>query len=465
MPLNHQQKVLRLQQQLIEHRQSGSEKQIRFRHGGTNATRPKQQSKYTMIDTSDLNQVLRIDTENQIAVAEANVPMDQLVKETLKYNLIPQVVVEFPGITVGGAVQGAALESTSFRFGQFDETCVHYEVITPDGEIRQCSKDENAELFYGIVGSYGSICLITSVTFRLMDAAKFVALQYIPVTSFAEMVAKCREYASQQIDFVDGIMFAKDKGVLLVGHLEDAPKHPVQTFANATDPWFFLHAKKMSDQHHTECVPIVDYFFRYDRGAFWMGDYVFDILKLPRWDICKRVFNAFFTTRNLYRGLHHANYFQAFFIQDIYFPADTVTKYLEFVDQHLGIYPIWLCPMKPTRNPAKLSPAYIDTDFIINVGLWGRSAAFANPIDKNRQVEKLMIELRGRKMLYSQQYLSEEQFWQVYDQDWYNQLRQTFQAPQMFPTVYEKTIVRKEYKPTPIRGFFRFYWSLLTNRF
>ena len=146
MSLSHQQKVLRLQQQLIAHRQSGSEKQIRFRHGGTNATRPKQQSKYKMIDTSDLDQVLRIDAENKIAVAEANVPMDQLVTETLKHNLIPQVVVEFPGITVGGAIQGAALESSSFRFGQFDDTCLQYEVITPDGEIRQCSKDENVDL-------------------------------------------------------------------------------------------------------------------------------------------------------------------------------------------------------------------------------------------------------------------------------------------------------------------------------
>jgi FAD/FMN-containing dehydrogenase len=41
--------------------------------------------------------------------------MDKLVKATLKYGLVPPVVTEFPGITVGGAIQGAAAETSSFR--------------------------------------------------------------------------------------------------------------------------------------------------------------------------------------------------------------------------------------------------------------------------------------------------------------------------------------------------------------
>lgn len=48
--------------------------------------------------------------------------MDRLVEETLKYGLIPPVVMEFPGITVGGGYSGTSGESSSFKHGFFDRT-------------------------------------------------------------------------------------------------------------------------------------------------------------------------------------------------------------------------------------------------------------------------------------------------------------------------------------------------------
>lgn len=49
-------------------------------------------------------------------------PMDRLVEETLKYGLIPPVVMEFPGITAGGGYSGTSGESSSFKHGFFDRT-------------------------------------------------------------------------------------------------------------------------------------------------------------------------------------------------------------------------------------------------------------------------------------------------------------------------------------------------------
>lgn len=41
--------------------------------------------------------------------------MDALVEATVKHGLVPPVVPEFPGITVGGAYNGTGGESSSFR--------------------------------------------------------------------------------------------------------------------------------------------------------------------------------------------------------------------------------------------------------------------------------------------------------------------------------------------------------------
>ena len=90
---------------------------FRIYHGSTNSTRTVAFSKDKMIDTSGLSNVLHIDKESHIALVEPNVPMDCLVKETLEYGLIPPVVMEFPGITVGGGFSGTSGESSSFKHG------------------------------------------------------------------------------------------------------------------------------------------------------------------------------------------------------------------------------------------------------------------------------------------------------------------------------------------------------------
>lgn len=47
-------------------------------------------------------------------LAEPNVPMDSLLEACLQHGLLPPVVMEFPGITVGGGFAGTAGESSSF---------------------------------------------------------------------------------------------------------------------------------------------------------------------------------------------------------------------------------------------------------------------------------------------------------------------------------------------------------------
>lgn len=64
-----------------------------------------------MVDTSGLNHVITIDTKSMTALVEPNVPMDALVEATLREGLLPPVVMEFPGITVGGGFAGTAGES------------------------------------------------------------------------------------------------------------------------------------------------------------------------------------------------------------------------------------------------------------------------------------------------------------------------------------------------------------------
>ncbi len=147
--------------------------------------------------------------------------MDMLVQETLKYGFVPPVVMEFPGITVGGGIQGGAGESSSFKYGGFHQTCLEYEMVLGDGTIVTVSPRKNADLFWGTACSYGSLGVITKVKLRIIPAKKYVLLTYHRVNTFGESIKLLEKEGKEKtsIDFIDGILFSEKSGTIMTGYL------------------------------------------------------------------------------------------------------------------------------------------------------------------------------------------------------------------------------------------------------
>lgn len=430
---------------------------VKIYHGSTNSTRAQRFEEDKYIDISSLDQVIDINISKQYVLVEPNVPMDRLVKETLRHNLVPPVVMEFPGITVGGGVQGGAGESSSFKHGLFHDTCLEYEIILGNGETVIASPTENKDLFYGTACSYGSLGIITLVKLRLIPAKKFVHLTYHTINSLEESIKVITDKCSGTADFVDGVIFNKNRGTIMSGMFSDNEDLPSSTFSRHSDEWFYLHADKISKQYtiYEEIIPIKDYLFRYDMGGFWVGRYVFAFFKIPFAKITRYIFHRFLNTRILYRFLHSTNISQEYFVQDISLPKDSALKFLEFVDDKLHIYPLWLCPLRRGVND-KLSPNYLDTDLVINVGVWGKlDDNYVNFVQTNRNVEEKVAQLHGRKVLYAHSYYSRDQFWRIYDHAWYSALRDKYFANSVFPDVYEKIKVTGRYRKSILLGIWR----------
>ena len=62
-----------------------------------------------------------VDTCTETVVAELNVPMDRLIETTLKNDQVPPVVMEFTGLTVRGGLSGSSGDSSSFKYGYFNQ--------------------------------------------------------------------------------------------------------------------------------------------------------------------------------------------------------------------------------------------------------------------------------------------------------------------------------------------------------
>ena len=208
--ITHREEVEKIQQQVKSLYDVGQS--FRIFHGSTNSTRPSASKSTNIVDTSALGKVIGIDTQQMIAIVQANVPMDALLVETLKHNLIPLVVTEFPGITVGGAFSGTAGESSSFKHGFFDETVTKAEVILANGELVTCTNSNaQADLFKGLPGSLGTLGVVTLLHIRLQRAYKYVEVTYHANLNPNLAIGEFQEYitttGSNDIDFLDGIAY------------------------------------------------------------------------------------------------------------------------------------------------------------------------------------------------------------------------------------------------------------------
>jgi delta24-sterol reductase len=74
----------------------------------------------------------------------------------------------------------------------------------------------------------------------------------------------------------------------------------------------------------------------------------------------------------------------------------------------------------------------------INVGVWGPyPSSETEYIRANREIEAKMRELGGLKWLYSRVFYTEDEWWQVYDKQRYDALRQKFNATSL-PSIWDK---------------------------
>ena len=114
--------------------------------------------------------------------------MDRLVEENLKYGLFPPVVMEFPGITVGGGYAGTSGESSSYKHGFFNRTLNSVEIVLANGNVITSSEKEQSDLFYGAAGACDTLGVTFLVELQLIEAKKIVEATYRPVSSMGEAI-------------------------------------------------------------------------------------------------------------------------------------------------------------------------------------------------------------------------------------------------------------------------------------
>jgi FAD/FMN-containing dehydrogenase len=391
----------------------------------------------TRVDASALNRILEIDPERGICVAEPGVTFAQAVEATLRHGLVPAVVPELEGITLGGAVAGCSVESSSFREGGFHDTCVEYELVTGSGEVLTCSRDREPFLFEMAHGSYGTLGVLTSVTFRLIPAEQFVRLEYWryrdPDSFHRALLERCEE---QDVDFIDGIVHGPRDWVLCLGLFVDvAPKPSSYRRLNV----YYKSTRSLRVDHLT--TP--DYFFRYDTEAHWLSRTV----PALEWKSVRLLFGkAFLGSTNMIKWSKRlAPLFRRIrsrpdVVCDYFIPAARVPEFYEWYLREMPYFPLWAVPYRIPQPYPWLSDELagkLEGDLFVDLAVYGMRNE-EKRVDRSEQLEEKAYELGGIKTLISRNHYSPERFWSIYNRGNYRKAKERLDPSGVFPDLYDK---------------------------
>jgi FAD/FMN-containing dehydrogenase len=201
---------------------------VRLAKRTSNLFRFRDAAPVTGLDLSAFGRVLRVDPETRTAQVGGMTTYEDLADATLRHHLMPLGVPQLKTITLGGAVTGLGIESTSLRNGLPHESVTEMEILTGDGRVVRATADnEHAALFRGFPNSYGTLGYALSLTIELEPVKPFVHVRHLPFgtpEACMEAVAQAAAEGSlrgHRADFIDGIAFAPDELYLTVGSFSD----------------------------------------------------------------------------------------------------------------------------------------------------------------------------------------------------------------------------------------------------
>jgi len=404
------------------------------------------------LDVSAFGHVLQVDPVARTAAVGGMTTYEDLADATLSHGLMPLVVPQLKTITLGGAVTGLGIESSSLRSGMPHESVTEMEILTGDGRVVTAADgNEHHALYRGFPNSYGTLGYALSLTIELEPVLPFVHLRhfrYENPDACMEAIAQIAQNGSlsgHRADFVDGTAFSLGEMYLTVGAFSEVA------------PWVSDYTRERIYYQSVrgpkeDFLTIRDYLWRWDTDWFWCSR-AFGVQN----PVIRRAWPRRYRRSDVYRRL--VNLDQRYHvsaqvdarrgrparenvIQDVEIPVKRGAEFLRFFADRVGMSPVWMCPLRLRGErtwplyPLQAGQVYV------NFGFWGTVALPPGAADGhyNRQIEDQVTALGGHKGLYSTSFYSEEEFSARYNGPEYAKLKREYDGDGRLASLYEKCV-------------------------
>ncbi len=444
-----------MQRLLTSYRAIPADAAVRLAKPTSNLFRARAKNTGRGLDTSGLTDVIAVDPHARTADVAGMCTYEDLVAATLPYSLSPLVVPQLKTITLGGAVTGLGIESTSFRNGLPHESVLEMDILTGTGDIVRALPEDHGDLFRSFPNSYGTLGYSVRLKIELEPVKPFVALRHLRFHSLTDLVDAMDRIIEtgglngDRVDYLDGVVFSADESYLCVG-IQSAIPGPVSDY---TGPDIYYQSIQHEDGEKHDRLTIHDYLWRWDTDWFW----------------CSRAFGAQnprirrWWPRRLRRSSFYwklIGYDQRFdiadriekrngrpprerVVQDVEVPIGRTAEFLQWFLGNVPIEPIWLCPLRlRDEGHWPLYPIRPHHSYV-NIGFWSSVPVGPEEGYTNKMIEQKVSDLDGHKSLYSDAYYSPEEFDQLYGGEIYKTVKKSYDPDSRFLDLYAKAVQRR----------------------
>ncbi|HYO19097.1 MAG TPA: FAD-binding oxidoreductase, partial [Dermatophilaceae bacterium] len=427
---------------------------VRLAKSTSNLFRSRSLARTPGLDVSGLTGVIDVDAGNRTAEVQGMCTYEHLVAETLPLGVIPLVVPQLRTITLGGAVTGLGIESTSFRNGFPHESVLELEILAGAGELVTVGPGD--ALFDAFPNSYGSLGYATRLRIKLEQVPAYVALRHLrfdsadQLTDALALIIESGERDGERVDAVDGVAFSPTESYLTLARWTDQPG-PVSDYTGQA-----IYYRSLQDRR-TDRLTLHDYLWRWDTDWFWcssaFGTQNPTLRRLwpRRWrrsDVYHRLLGLdrrFGIADRLDRRAGRPARERV--IQDVEVPVEQLPEFLAWFDTEVGIRPVWLCPVvaRGTASGERwpLYPMEPGRTWV-NIGFWGtvHVGPEAPNAPRNRAIEAKVLELGGHKSLYSEAFYDRATFDRLYNGDHLAGVKARYDPDDRLTNLYDKAVRR-----------------------
>lgn len=178
---------------------------VTIRGGGTTIGGETVAKDSIIIDTKKMNKCFKVDKKEKIIDIGSGNTWIELYDTLNKHDLIFKVAPSSATCTIGGTVSIGGFDNHSYIHGTSTDQVEEAEVVLPNGDIVNCSQENNKEIFNHILYGNGMIGVITRIKMKVM--AKYEK-SYDSLFAYSNRNDALNDYfklCEKQI--CDGIMF------------------------------------------------------------------------------------------------------------------------------------------------------------------------------------------------------------------------------------------------------------------
>ena len=330
---------------------------VRLAKRTSNLFRPRADVTTPGLDVSGLRGVVALDPRARTADVQGMCTYEDLVDVTLAHGLMPLVVPQLRTITLGGAVTGLGIESTSFRNGLPHESVLEMDVLTGAGDLVTATRDgDHADLF----ATFLQLLRQPRLRHPAADRARAGLPVRRPPARALRRPRRARQgrrrdrrrpvLGGHRIDAVDGVVFEPGEAYLtLATWTHDPGGRP-----RATTPVRTSTTGRCSGA--TDLLTCRDYLWRWDTDWFWcsraFGAQDPRVRRLwPRRYRRSDVYHRLVGLENRLGLVARVDRWRGRparerVIQDVEVPVENLPAFLRWFDDAVGMRPVWLCPLR-----------------------------------------------------------------------------------------------------------------------